>query len=132
MGISYSIPGYGPPAGFTVIFALVALAIVGTIAYVIIRGARQYARNEASPRLSVAARVVAKRVEVSGTSGHHDHSTGMHTGGHTSTDYYVTFEVESGDRMELRVSGGEYGMLVEGDTGRLAFQGTRYQGFERQ
>ncbi len=39
--------------------------------------------------------------------------------------------MESGDRIELCVSGAEYGMLVEGDTGRLTFQGTRYLSFER-
>ncbi|WP_330601554.1 DUF2500 domain-containing protein [Holdemanella porci] len=54
---------------------------------------------------------------------------GFHTT--TSTSYYVTFLVESGDRIELCVSGTEYGMLVEGDTGRLTFQGTRYLSFER-
>ena len=50
---------------------------------------------------------------------------------HTSTRYYVTFQVESGDRMELSVSGPEYGMLAEGDRGELTFQGTRYLSFER-
>jgi hypothetical protein len=34
--------------------------------------------------------------------------------------------------MELQVDGSEYGMLVEGDQGRLTFQGTRYLGFERR
>ncbi|MBD5156664.1 MAG: DUF2500 domain-containing protein, partial [Butyrivibrio sp.] len=47
------------------------------------------------------------------------------------TSYYVTFQVESGDRIELRVSTQEYGMLAEGDFGRLSFQGMRYLGFER-
>ena len=50
---------------------------------------------------------------------------------HTFTTYYVTFQVESGDRMELTVDGSEYGMLVEGDIGKLSFQGTRYLGFQR-
>lgn len=50
---------------------------------------------------------------------------------HSSTRYYATFQVESGDRMELAVSGPEYGMLAEGDRGTLTFQGTRYLGFER-
>ncbi|MEF2691806.1 MAG: DUF2500 domain-containing protein, partial [Eubacteriales bacterium] len=54
---------------------------------------------------------------------------GFHTT--SSTTYYVTFQVESGDRMEFHVSGLEYGMLAEGDTGRLTFQGTRYLSFER-
>lgn len=34
--------------------------------------------------------------------------------------------------MELRVPGDAYGLLVEGDTGILSFQGTRYLGFERK
>ena len=43
-----------------------------------------------------------------------------------------TFQVASGDRMELLVGGREYGMLAEGDFGELTFQGTRYLGFERR
>ena len=39
--------------------------------------------------------------------------------------------MESGDRMELRVSGREYGLLAEGDRGQLTFQGTRYLSFVR-
>ena len=39
--------------------------------------------------------------------------------------------VESGDRMELSVDDSEYGMLVEGDEGKLTFQGSRYLGFEQ-
>ena len=37
----------------------------------------------------------------------------------------------SGDRMELKMMGREYGLLAEGDTEMLSFQGTRYLGFER-
>ena len=49
----------------------------------------------------------------------------------TSTSYYVIFEVESGAWMEFSVYGKKYGMLAEGDMGRLTFQGTRYLSFER-
>jgi hypothetical protein len=49
----------------------------------------------------------------------------------SSTKYYVTFEFESGDRLELHVASNEYGYLVEGDMGKLTFQGTRYKNFER-
>ncbi|QHT61986.1 DUF2500 domain-containing protein [Paenibacillus lycopersici] len=45
--------------------------------------------------------------------------------------HYITFEVESGDRMEFQVTGEESGMLVEGDQGKLTFRGTRYKGFQR-
>ena len=44
---------------------------------------------------------------------------------------YVTFQVESGDRIEFIVTGSEYGMLAEGDRGKLSFQGTRYFSYER-
>lgn len=44
----------------------------------------------------------------------------------------MTFQVESGDRMEFVVSGTEYGVLVEGDQGQLTFQGTRYLSFDRE
>ncbi len=52
-------------------------------------------------------------------------------GRHASTRYYIAFQVESGDRIELSVSGADYGMLAEGDQGRLTFQGTRFLSFDR-
>ena len=47
------------------------------------------------------------------------------------TIYYVTFQVQSGDRLELEVGSDEFGYLIEGDYGNLSFQGTRFLGFER-
>ena len=71
-------------------------------------------------------KVVAKRTNIT----HFNDGTDT-TMVHTNTTYYVTFEVESGDRMEMNVRGSEYGMLAEGDVGKLTFQGTRYLNFER-
>lgn len=59
------------------------------------------------------------------------HHHGTESGHTSSSTYYVTFEVASGDRIELAVNGPEYGLLVNGDYGNLTFQGTRYLGFER-
>ena len=67
-----------------------------------------------------------------GGEAHRHHDTGGAAHVTSSTTYYATFQVESGDRMELRLSGAEYGMLAEGDRGRLTFQGTRYLSFERE
>lgn len=50
----------------------------------------------------------------------------------TSTSCYATFQVESGDRMELCLNGSQYGLIVEGDRGLLTFQGTRFLDFQRQ
>ena len=105
--------------GFEILFTLMFLLVFGMILFTVIRGIGQWNKNNNSPRLTVPATVVSKRGDVS----HHHHSS--------ATTYYVTFQVESGDRMELHVSGSEYGMLAEGDAGHLTFQGTRYLGFER-
>ena len=51
---------------------------------------------------------------------------------HTSTTYFITFEFESEDRLEFRVSDKEFGMLAEeGDKGTLTIQGIRYIDFTR-
>ena len=105
-------------------FPSCSLWLLGMILYTIIGNISTWNKNNHSPRLTVPATVVAKRTEV---SRHHTDNTMAHT----FTTYYVTFQVESGDRMELTVSGSDYGMLVEGDIGKLSFQGTRYLGFER-
>ena len=115
-------------AAFEVMFTIVFVIVIGTFVVTAVRGVGQWNKNNNSPRLTVPATVVAKRTNVtrhrhSGANGHHHH--------HTSTSYYVTFQVDSGDRMELDVAGEEYGLLVEGDRGNLSFQGTRYLGFER-
>ena len=110
---------------FPFLFFIVFVLIIGCILFAVIKGASQWHRNNQSPVLTVEAQVVAKRGDVT----HHRH--GDH-GVHTSTTYYATFQVESGDRIELLVPREEYGMLVEGDRGSLTFQGTRYLGFQRQ
>ena len=113
---------------FELIFPLMFLLVFGMVIFVMISNLRQWNKNNHSPRLTVDATVVTKRTSVS----HHHHAGTDHTAGHSSTSYYVTFQVESGDRMELNLSGQEYGLLAEGDRGKLTFQGTRYLGFERE
>ena len=109
-------------------------AAIFIISFAVITAVKQKKANDASPRLTVAAFVSAKRTKVS-TSQHPvgGDASGAHGFNTTSdTSYFVTFEVESGDRMEFRVNGAEYGRLSEGDVGRLSFQGTRFLGFERE
>lgn len=101
---------------FAVLFFILFFAVVA-------KNIAQWFKNENSPRLTVPAKIVDMQRKT-----HHHHSNGHH---HHTHSYHVTFEVESGDRMELKVSRSEYDMLVVGDSGRLSFQGTRYLGFER-
>ena len=120
-------PGFGFGM-FQIMFFIVFGLAISTVLILLFNGVKEWNKNNHSPRLNVPATVVAKRTDVTrhrrgDTNGHHHY--------HTSTTYYVTFEVESGDRMELHLTGSEYGLLAEGDRGKLSFQGTRYLGFER-
>ena len=100
-----------------VVFGIVFFRIIST-----------WRKNERSPRLTVAATVVAKR-------GHTSRDSYCRTcevqPSQVSTSYYVTFQFDSGDRLELHVPSHEYGYLIEGDRGMLTFQGTRFRGFQR-
>ena len=110
---------------FFLLFIVAFVAILGMILVTFVRELSQRNKNNHSPRLTVEATVVAKRQSFSShRSGDELHTT-------TSTRYFATFQVESGDRMELQLAGNEYGLLVEGDKGKLSFQGTRFLGFER-
>ena len=110
-----------------VIFVCVFIGIIGVTA---IKGIAQWNKNNNSPVLTVDVKIVAKRIAVSHHTHHHADNTAMHHSS-SSTTYYITFEVESGNRMEFNVPSKEYGLLVEGDIGRLTFQGTRYKAFDR-
>ncbi len=122
--------GFGFDMGFGlfgVIFCLMFLLFFMVFITVVIKGLSQWNKNNHSPRLTVPATVVAKRTNVS----RHRRAGEMHHT-HTSTTYFVTFQVESGDRMELQLSGNQYGLVVEGDRGALTFQGTRFLDFQRK
>ncbi len=121
--------------GFDFMFTLVPIMSLlifglafGMIAASLVRSGKQWHKNNHSPRLTVEATVIAKRHDV---SRHRQGDAGDHHHYHTTNTYFVTFQVASGDRMELQLQGHEYGLLIEGDTGKLTFQGTRYLGFER-
>ena len=130
----YMGPGFGGMGAFggfgmfSIMFTIVFILVIGTFVVMLVKGISEWNKNNHSPRLTVPATIIAKRTNVSrhrhgGANSHHHH--------HTSTIYYVTFQVESGDRMEFHITGQEYGLLIEGDHGNLSFQGTRYLGFER-
>lgn len=102
---------------FSLFFLVVFLFIVGVFIYVVSTNIKKANHNKNSPRLTVGAKVVAKRDQVRGEN--------------TYTFYFATFEFESGDRIELEMEGQESGMLVEGDSGQLTFQGTKFISFTR-
>ncbi|WP_058484850.1 DUF2500 domain-containing protein [Defluviitalea phaphyphila] len=109
---------------FIVFFIIIIMFI-----FTMIKGVKQWNYNNHQPILIVDAKIVSKRTKVSSSSIHRNHhGIGHH---HSRTYYYITFEFESGSRMEFNVDGQEFGLLAEGDTGKLKFQGSRYLSFER-
>lgn len=105
---------------FFILFFVIFAIVVGGILINIFKGVGQWASNNAQPVQTEQAKIVAKRTEVSG---------GERS---TSTTYYATFELPSGQRRELQISGADYGQFAEGDIGGLTLQGTRFLGFTRQ
>ena len=87
--------------------------------YIIGKNIAQFVENEKSPVLTLPASIVDMRRKTHHHKNHHSHS------------YHITFEMENGERLELRVKRQEYHELSVGDRGILTYQGTRYQGFVR-
>ncbi|HEY1015547.1 MAG TPA: DUF2500 domain-containing protein [Herpetosiphonaceae bacterium] len=103
--------------GFSVI------VFFGAVVFLLIAG-QGIAEQRAISRLPIlreSARVVTKRANTSSAGGD----------SRVNTTYYVTFELESGERREFRVEGRDYGLLDDDDRGVLTTQGPRYFGFQR-
>ena len=74
-------------------------------------------RNENSPVCRVSATVIGMRRK--------KHMRARYR------SYHVTFLLESGEQMELRIMHNEYDTITIGDNGMLTHKGTRYKSFER-
>ena len=99
---------------FVVIWFVLFFWIIG-------KGIAQFIENENYTVLTIPVTIVDMRRKPH----HHHHKHGHHH----SHSYHVTFEMENGERLELRVKRYEYNELSIGDRGMLTHQGTRYQGF---
>ncbi|SDT17136.1 Protein of unknown function [Paenibacillaceae bacterium GAS479] len=124
MGTDSGIDSIFSAAGTTLTILIAVIAVI--IGAGLLKSYMSWSRNNAQPLLSVKAAVVSKRSRVRSQQPYEEGQNQQ-----TFTDYYATFEVESGDRMEFTVSGRDFGQLAEGDVGKLTFRGSRYQGFQR-
>lgn len=124
--------GMGPDSSWMFDFAgtvipIFLVVMIGIVAIAAGKGIWQWSRNNRSPMLTVPAHIVSKRSEVR----HRQSQDDGGSSGTSTTTYYLTYELDDGQRMEFMVDGHEYGMHVEGDQGQLSYQGTRYHGFQR-
>lgn len=105
-----------------VLFFLTFIATIGLIIFMIVRTVSEQKKNDSQPKLTVPATVLSKRTDL-----YRRRNMGI-----GSTVYFVTFQVQSGDRIELHLSGRDFGLLQEGDRGSLTFRGREFLGFTRE
>lgn len=125
--------GFNPSFGILGIFFIIAfLLVISFIAVQIVKVIKQWNKNNHAPQLTTFATIVSKREEV---SQHHEGNSGDPSGAHgfrlvSFTEYFVTFQTDSGERKELQVQNEVYVNVAKGDYGKLTYQGTRYLEFE--
>ncbi|USB34041.1 DUF2500 domain-containing protein [Paenibacillus sp. YPG26] len=112
----------GVPLWSKIFGGTLLVVMIGTFAYAIIKGLMVWSANNSKSMLTKQAVVVSKRTEV------------WEGVGNTapSTNYYITFELENGARMEFQMAAREFGLLVEKDEGEITYQGGRFMNFNRR
>lgn len=107
---------------FDLMFIIVPFLVVGIFIFAIcttFANGITHAKDKKKPLIPVEAKIVSRRTQLTGMD-------------HNFTQYYVTFELINGERMEFKVKSDEYGYLVEGDEGTLTFQGAIFVSFQRK
>ena len=109
------------PFGNALSFLFVLLVTMGCICV----GLKSipWLRNCRKKRDCIYCKIVGRRVHVENNRKSNE--------GDVITKYYMTFETSEGRRLELQVSGKQYGLCMQGDEGQLTFQGIRYVSFQR-
>ena len=91
---------------------IIPLIVFGIIVTVIVVAVTKHAKQVSLPHTTATAKVIGKRTYVSGGKGSY-------------TTYFATFELDTGERIELKVSSRAYGLIMEQDRGQLVMQGKR-------
>ncbi len=100
------------------IFSLILPFIFYYAVYRFIKGA---IGGSIAPRRTVEAMIVKKRLSCV----QHHHGAEVFTN-HERTNYFVTFQLDKNNRIELQVKESQYDLLFDGERGKLTFQGKRF------
>lgn len=117
---AFSSIGFIVGLGFLIVLTIIILRII--------KGMMIFVSNNNSPKVSIEAKIIDKRGDVS--IYRHSNASG-HVSNSSSTTYYISFELITHERIELKVPHDQYGLLIIGDSGTLNYQGTRFLSFER-
>lgn len=74
-----------------------------------------------APRRTVDAMIVKKRLSCE----QHHHGVEVFTN-HERTNYFITFQLERNNRIELQVKESQYDLLFDGERGKLTYRGKRF------
>lgn len=118
---------FGSSENFYIVPFIILFAAIIVLSLVIIIA--HWIKDRRSPRIAVQATISDKRIQKDYVSRQRNAAPGMHS--HRMLTYYVTFDLETCEHIELRVSKLKYAELKKGSSGKLTYQGTRYIGFER-
>lgn len=109
---------------FFIMFLLSFLSFGAVFAFIIVYIVKQKSKDDRAPCLTVGAKVIDKRT----VSHRHHHPDRM---SHRHYYHYVTFELQDGQRTELRVARDEFDLLCVAEVGMLTLQGTRFISFDK-
>ncbi len=109
------------------VFSLLSITVLVNL----IKGFRQWSYNNNQQIQTLVVEVVSKKADVTSVTRISEHKETDNPLSRYAqlVKYYVTFQMENGERKELRVNRKEYNRLAEKDVGKLTYQGTRYLGF---
>ena len=107
-------------------FNIIFIIVFGFIMAMVIL---QWIRDKRSPRVVTMATIADKPIKKQRVRTRLSSGFGYRV--HYMNIYYVAFDLEGGERLELQVSKVKYNQLKKGTTGKLTFQGKRYISFEK-
>ena len=116
----------GQSGNFYIISFIVMFSIIIGLSLIIV--VRQWWKNKHSLLIVTQSTISDKRIEEHYIRSKRSEGLGYRT--RKVLIYYITFDLEGGEHIELRVSKLEYAELEKGSSGKLTFQGTKYIGFE--
>lgn len=106
------------------VFPILFIFVFAGIFLTLIKVLKQWNYNNTQPEIRVSAKLITKTTkEIQQKRKHYIMPS--------PTSYSLTFEVESGESIELRVDGLTYRKFIENEIGILTYQGNRFIHFER-
>ena len=104
--------------------SIISLIIPLIFYYAIFRFIKAALGGSIAPRRKVEAMIVKKRLSCQ----QHHHGAEVFTN-HERTNYFVTFQLDKNNRIELQVKESQYDLLFDGERGKLTYKGKRFVRF---